>query len=81
MRIVAERSPGRTACPIRASWLWARTTRTSGSRWTNAPGGSSRLCAIDNLVKGAAGSAVQALNIALGFEETAGLDFPGLHPA
>ncbi len=39
------------------------------------------LCAIDNLVKGAAGSAVQSMNIALGFPETAGLGFPGLHPA
>lgn len=39
------------------------------------------LCAIDNLVKGAAGSAVQAMNVALDFPETAGLGFPGLHPA
>jgi len=39
------------------------------------------LSAIDNLVKGAAGSAVQAMNVALGLEETAGLTFPGLHPA
>jgi N-acetyl-gamma-glutamyl-phosphate/LysW-gamma-L-alpha-aminoadipyl-6-phosphate reductase len=38
------------------------------------------LAAIDNLMKGAAGSAVQALNIMCGFEETAGLEFPGLHP-
>ncbi len=38
------------------------------------------ICAIDNLMKGAAGSAVQALNLALGLDETAGLDFPGLHP-
>ncbi len=38
-------------------------------------------CAIDNLVKGAAGSAVQSMNIALGLPETAGLNFPGLHPA
>lgn len=36
--------------------------------------------AIDNLMKGAAGSAVQAMNIMLGFEEAAGLDFAGLHP-
>ena len=36
--------------------------------------------AIDNLMKGAAGQAVQAFNIALGFEETLGLEFPGLHP-
>ncbi len=38
------------------------------------------MCAIDNLMKGAAGSAVQALNLALGLEETVGLEFPGLHP-
>ncbi|RMG10135.1 MAG: N-acetyl-gamma-glutamyl-phosphate reductase [Planctomycetota bacterium] len=38
------------------------------------------LCAIDNLVKGAAGSAVQCLNLMLGWEETLGLGFPGLHP-
>ncbi|ADM28551.1 N-acetyl-gamma-glutamyl-phosphate reductase [Ignisphaera aggregans DSM 17230] len=30
-------------------------------------------CAIDNLMKGAAGQAIQAFNIAMGFEETAGL--------
>ncbi|MFG0305566.1 MAG: N-acetyl-gamma-glutamyl-phosphate reductase [Phycisphaerales bacterium JB040] len=39
------------------------------------------LCAIDNLVKGAAGSAVQSMNVSLGFDERAGLTFPGLHPA
>jgi LysW-gamma-L-alpha-aminoadipyl-6-phosphate/LysW-L-glutamyl-5-phosphate reductase len=38
------------------------------------------LCAIDNLMKGAAGSAVQAMNLICGFEETAGLTFSGLHP-
>ncbi|MBI3914549.1 MAG: N-acetyl-gamma-glutamyl-phosphate reductase [Chloroflexi bacterium] len=38
------------------------------------------LCAIDNLMKGAAGSAVQAMNLMCGFEETAGLEFAGLHP-
>ncbi len=38
------------------------------------------LCAIDNLVKGAAGSAVQSMNIALGLSETEGLGLPGLHP-
>jgi N-acetyl-gamma-glutamyl-phosphate/LysW-gamma-L-alpha-aminoadipyl-6-phosphate reductase len=38
------------------------------------------ICAIDNLVKGAAGNGVQAMNVALGFDETAGLGFVGLHP-
>jgi N-acetyl-gamma-glutamyl-phosphate/LysW-gamma-L-alpha-aminoadipyl-6-phosphate reductase len=36
--------------------------------------------AIDNVMKGAAGQAVHAANIALGFEETTGLEFRGLHP-
>jgi len=38
------------------------------------------VCALDNLMKGAAGQAVQAFNIAQGFDETTGLEFPGLHP-
>ncbi|WP_227374850.1 N-acetyl-gamma-glutamyl-phosphate reductase [Haladaptatus halobius] len=36
--------------------------------------------AIDNLMKGSAGQAVHAANVALGFEENAGLEFQGLHP-
>jgi N-acetyl-gamma-glutamyl-phosphate/LysW-gamma-L-alpha-aminoadipyl-6-phosphate reductase len=36
--------------------------------------------AIDNMMKGSAGQAVHAANVALGIEETAGLDFLGLHP-
>jgi N-acetyl-gamma-glutamyl-phosphate/LysW-gamma-L-alpha-aminoadipyl-6-phosphate reductase len=38
------------------------------------------MAALDNLMKGAAGQAVQAMNVRLGFDETAGLEFPGLHP-
>jgi len=39
------------------------------------------MSAIDNLVKGTAGHAMQCLNIAQGWEETLGLEFVGLHPA
>lgn len=38
------------------------------------------LSAIDNLVKGAAGQAVQNMNIMFGLDETAGLKAPGLYP-
>jgi N-acetyl-gamma-glutamyl-phosphate/LysW-gamma-L-alpha-aminoadipyl-6-phosphate reductase len=38
------------------------------------------ISAIDNLMKGAAGSAVQSMNVMYGFPETLGLEFPGLHP-
>ena len=36
--------------------------------------------ALDNLVKGAAGTAVHAMNLMLGRPEAAGLDLQGLHP-
>lgn len=38
------------------------------------------LAALDNLMKGAAGNAVQCLNVRAGYPETAGLEFLGLHP-
>ncbi len=38
------------------------------------------MAAIDNLMKGAAGSAVQSMNLICGFNETSGLGFMGLHP-
>jgi len=38
------------------------------------------MCAIDNLMKGAAGSAVQCMNLMMGWEEIIGLEFTGLHP-
>jgi N-acetyl-gamma-glutamyl-phosphate/LysW-gamma-L-alpha-aminoadipyl-6-phosphate reductase len=38
------------------------------------------ICAIDNLMKGAAGTAVQCLNLMMGWDESLGLRFPGLHP-
>jgi N-acetyl-gamma-glutamyl-phosphate/LysW-gamma-L-alpha-aminoadipyl-6-phosphate reductase len=38
------------------------------------------IAAIDNLMKGAAGSAVQSMNLMYDWPETLGLEFPGLHP-
>lgn len=38
------------------------------------------LAALDNLMKGAVGNSVQALNSMYGWDETLGLTFPGLHP-
>lgn len=59
----------------------------AGSNWADvgfalSEGGTklTLFCAIDNLVKGAAGSAVQCLNVMRGFDERAGLGFVGLHP-
>jgi LysW-gamma-L-alpha-aminoadipyl-6-phosphate/LysW-L-glutamyl-5-phosphate reductase len=38
------------------------------------------ICAIDNLMKGASGTAVQCMNLMCGFDETTSLSFFGLHP-
>lgn len=38
------------------------------------------VAALDNLGKGAAGSAVQCFNLMLDFDERAGLEFPGVYP-
>jgi N-acetyl-gamma-glutamyl-phosphate reductase len=44
----------------------------------HATGTAIVICALDNLGKGAAGQAVQNANLALGFEETAGLRLGGV---
>jgi len=38
------------------------------------------IAAIDNLMKGAAGNAVQTMNVMYSWPEAQGLEFPGLHP-
>lgn len=38
------------------------------------------ISAIDNLMKGAAGTAVQSMNLMMGWPETTALEFVGLHP-
>jgi N-acetyl-gamma-glutamyl-phosphate reductase len=38
------------------------------------------LCALDNLVKGASGQAIQCANAALGLPETTGLPLGGMYP-
>jgi N-acetyl-gamma-glutamyl-phosphate reductase len=57
------------------------TNRCSvGWRWDAATKQAVVVTAIDNLGKGAAGQAVQCLNLLLGLPETAGLDAPALVP-
>ena len=49
-------------------------------RWDERLGAIVALCAIDNLGKGAAGQAVQGMNLALGVPETTGLRMEGQWP-
>ncbi len=78
VRIVKERT-GSTAIPSRRSWR-AATIADVGFEFDPATGRVVASCAIDNLMKGAAGTAVQCVNLMQGWDETAGLGFPGLHP-
>ena len=50
------------------------------ARYDDRTGYVVALAALDNLVKGGAGQAIQAANVALGLEETAGLPMLGLVP-
>jgi N-acetyl-gamma-glutamyl-phosphate/LysW-gamma-L-alpha-aminoadipyl-6-phosphate reductase len=61
---------------------WLAGTNFADVGWEYQPetGRLVAFSAIDNLGKGAAGSALQCMNIMLGFEETAGFGFVGLHP-
>ncbi|MGH7894621.1 MAG: Asd/ArgC dimerization domain-containing protein, partial [Candidatus Binatia bacterium] len=51
-----------------------------GWRYDASSGYAVVMTTLDNLGKGAAGEAVQCMNILLGLPETAGLDMPGLVP-
>jgi N-acetyl-gamma-glutamyl-phosphate reductase len=71
--VVDERSPSTkaTLCSNTAH-LTARVDERTGTVVA--------LCAIDNLGKGASGAAVQCANVALGLDETAGLQLVGTYP-
>jgi N-acetyl-gamma-glutamyl-phosphate reductase len=71
--VVSDASPSTKATlGSNCAHLTARVDSRTG--WVVA------ICAIDNLVKGASGQAVQCANIALGIEETSGLPNAGVYP-
>lgn len=67
------------AQPITASVLGSNSIHI-GIEVDEATGLAVITSAIDNLTKGTAGGAIQSMNIALGFDETAGLPRNGLAP-
>jgi N-acetyl-gamma-glutamyl-phosphate reductase len=71
--VVSERAPSTKATRgANTAHLTARADPRTG--WLIV------LCALDNLVKGASGQAVQCANVALGLPETAGLPVAGMAP-
>ncbi len=71
--VVSERSPStKTTLGSNSVHITARADDRTG--WVVA------IAALDNLVKGASGQAVQCANLALGIEETAGLASVGMYP-
>lgn len=71
--VVSERSPSTKATlGCNAAHLTARRDERTG--WVLS------ICALDNLVKGAAGQALQCANAVMGWPETTGLPLAGLAP-
>lgn len=65
--------------PTTASVLGSNTAQLA-LRFDEAAGRVVIVCAIDNLVKGTAGAAIQSMNLALGFAEATGLAIDGVAP-
>lgn len=71
--VVGESSPSTKAT------LGSNTAHLT-ARFDERTGTVIAICAIDNLAKGASGGAVQAANVALGLDESAGLAAVGVYP-
>lgn len=67
------------ASPSTKATLGSNTAHLT-ARYDTRTGTVMALCALDNIAKGASGGAVQAANVALGLDETAGLSLVGLYP-
>ena len=67
------------AAPSTRDTYGSNTVRVT-ARYDDRTGYVVSLAALDNLVKGGAGQAIQAANVALGLEETAGLPTLGMVP-
>lgn len=71
--VVSERSPS-TKATMGSNTAHVTARRDPRTGWVVS------LCALDNLVKGAAGQAVQCANAVMGWPETTGLPLAGLAP-
>lgn len=71
--VIGETSPSTKAT------LGSNTAHLT-ARFDERTGTVMAICAIDNLAKGASGGAVQAANVALGLDESAGLAAVGVYP-
>ena len=71
--VVSERSPS-TKATLGSNSVHITARADTRTGWVVA------VAALDNLVKGASGQAVQCANLALGIDETAGLAPAGLYP-
>ena len=71
--VVSERSPS-TKATLGSNSVHITARADDRTGWVVA------IAALDNLVKGASGQAVQCANLALGIDETAGLASAGLYP-
>ena len=69
-----------TDAPPQTKSLLGSNAAHVSARFDERTGRVIAMCALDNLTKGASGGAVQAANVALGLDETAGLATVGVAP-
>ncbi|WP_422444633.1 N-acetyl-gamma-glutamyl-phosphate reductase [Thermoanaerobacterium sp. DL9XJH110] len=74
---VRVREPGEFP---QTKWVWGSNYCDLGLEVDERTGRLIVVSAIDNLVKGASGQAVQNMNLMFGFPETMGLEYPGIYP-
>ncbi|MEC0328229.1 MULTISPECIES: N-acetyl-gamma-glutamyl-phosphate reductase [Paenibacillus] len=78
---------GRSFVRIRENGIWPATKEVFGSNYCDIGFAADRrtgrltiISVIDNMVKGAAGQAIQNLNLMMGWDETAGLNYVPVYP-
>lgn len=78
---------GRKFVRVRNKGIWPATKEVSGSNYCDIgfsvderTGRLTIISVIDNVVKGAAGQAIQNLNLMMGWKETEGLEFTPVYP-
>jgi N-acetyl-gamma-glutamyl-phosphate reductase len=82
-----EHYRGRTFMRVREAGKWPATKEVSGSNYCDIgfavderTGRVTVVSVIDNVVKGAAGQAIQNMNVMMGWDETSGLLFVPVYP-
>lgn len=87
VKLYREHYEGRPFVRVRDKGIWPTTKEVYGSNYCDIgfaaderTGRVTIISVIDNVVKGAAGQAIQNLNLMMGWEENLGLGYTAVYP-